>query len=184
MRNARAGLTACLVIAISALDSAAHAELFRCKGPDGKPIFTDQKHTCPGADPSEPAGIVHRAPTPEVVPRDANAPPSAIAAPDAPVTDEAVDAAAQWKQKKLDAEQKVEQIRARRDWIKNYVSFCNRGAYVTTRDDAGIKQVVNCSELHRELHSLETQEAAARDYLATGLPEECRRAGCLPGWLR
>ena len=36
----------------------------------------------------------------------------------------------------------------------------------------------------REFHDLEQQEAAAREYLATGLPEECRRAGCLPGWLR
>ena len=54
------------LLAVSALATAAHAELFRCTGPDGKTIFTDQKHTCPGADASEPAGVVHRAETPEV----------------------------------------------------------------------------------------------------------------------
>ena len=64
------------------------------------------------------------------------------------------------------------------------MSYCNRGAYITTRDDAGIQQVVNCSELRREFHDLEAKEAAGRDYLANGLAEECRRAGCRPGWLR
>jgi hypothetical protein len=44
--------------------------------------------------------------------------------------------------------------------------------------------MANCSELKHELDEVETQEAAARDYLATGLAEECRRAGCLPGWVR
>jgi hypothetical protein len=164
--------------AVATIATAAHAELFRCNGPDGKPIYTDQKHTCPGAEASEPAGVVHRAPTPET--------PSTPAAPSRDPHAAAVesDVAAQWKQKKIDAEQRLEEIRARRDWIKTYVSYCNRGGYVTTRDDAGLQQVVNCSELKREFHSLETKEAAASDYLATGLAEECRKAGCLPGWLR
>ena len=64
------------------------------------------------------------------------------------------------------------------------MGYCNRGAYVTTRDDAGLPQVVNCSELKREFHSLEEKEAAASAYLTTGLADECRKSGCLPGWLR
>lgn len=171
------------LLAVTALATAAHAELFRCTGPDGKTIYTDQKHTCPGADASEPAGVVHRAETPEGPKRDADVVPAARSSePHAP--DAAEQAAALWKQKKRDAEERVEEIHARRDWIRKYVGYCNRGAWITTRDEAGIQQVVNCTELHRELTSLETQEAAAREYLATGLPEECRRAGCLPGWLR
>ncbi len=176
MENALATL-----FAVSAIATAAHAELFRCTGPDGKPVYTDQKHTCPGAEASEPAGVVHRAPTPET--HDPASTPAALSRDShAPAAD--ADAAAQWKQKKLDAEQSLEQIRARREWIKTYVSYCNRGAYVTTRDDAGLQQVVNCSELKREFHALETKEAAASDYLARGLAEECRKSGCLPGWLR
>ena len=170
------------LLAVSALASATHAELFRCTGPDGKTIFTDQKHTCPGADASEPAGVVHHAETPEVPKRDADVPAARSSEPQAPDVDEQAEEL--WKQKKRDAEQRVEQLHARRDWIRKYVGYCNRGAWVTTRDEAGIQQVVNCTELHRELTALETQEASAREYLATGLREECRRAGCLPGWLR
>jgi hypothetical protein len=185
--SARAGLTAGLwiAIAIASHAGAAHAELFRCTGPDGKAIFTDQKSRCPGADASEPAGVVHRAPTPDVAPRDVDAPPSSIAAPGASVSDEAADAAGVWKRKKLEAEQRLAQLQARRDRMEPIVSHCNRpGRYVTSRDDAGIQQVANCSELKRQFDMLENQEAAARDYLTTGLPDECRRAGCLPGWVR
>jgi hypothetical protein len=183
MRLAVPVLTFLLALALPA--TAARAELFRCTGPDGKAIFTDQKHTCPGAEPSEPAGVVHRAETPEsrhdaADPADA-APAAPSREPQAPDTHSE---AAQWKQKKLDAESAIEQIQARRESMKPYVGHCNRGGWVRTRDDAGIQQVVNCSILKREFNALETQEAAARDYLANGLPEECRRAGCLPGWLR
>jgi hypothetical protein len=173
--------TLAALIAGLALASAAHAELFRCIGPDGKEIFTDQKHSCPGAESSEPAGVVHRAETPEAPKRDAV---PAARSGDSRTSEMEAAAAAQWRQKKLDAEQKLAQIQARREWITTYVSYCSHGAYVTTRDDAGIQQVVNCTELHRELNALESQEASTREYLATGLPDECRKAGCLPGWLR
>jgi hypothetical protein len=161
-----------LALALSA--TAARAELFRCTGPDGKTIFTDQKQNCPGAEPSEPSGVVHRAETPE------SAPAAPSRAPGASDESEAM----QWKQKKRDAESAIEQIEARRAWMKPYVGHCNRGGWVKTRDDAGIEQVVNCSLLRREYSELEQQQAAARDYLEKGLAEECRRAGCLPGWLR
>jgi hypothetical protein len=182
MRFAAPVLTFLLAFALPA--AVARAELFRCTGPDGKTIFTDQKHTCPDAEPSEPAGVVHRAETPETR-HDAGESPSAPAAlsrePSAP---DAHSQAAQWKQKKLDAEDAIAEIQAQRARMKPYVGHCNRGGWVRTRDDAGIQQVVNCSMLKREFDSLETREAAARDYLENGLPEECRRAGCLPGWLR
>jgi Domain of unknown function (DUF4124) len=172
-----------LALALVLLGTAARAELFRCTGPDGKTIFTDQKQNCPGAEPSEPTGVVHRAETPESV-RSApdHEPAAASRDPNAPQVDSE---AAQWKQKKLDVERQIAKIHAQRDVMDRFVSHCNRpGRYVTTRDDAGIQQVVSCSDLKRQFDALGSQEAAARDYLATGLPEECRRAGCLPGWLR
>ena len=164
-----------LLFTLAFTGTSARAELFRCTGPDGKTIYTDQKQACPGAEPSEPSGVVHRTETPESAPA---APSRELRTPDAESE------AAQWKQKKLDAEREIEAIEARRAWMKPYVGHCNRGGWVTTRDDAGIQQVVNCSVLRGRFKELETQEAAAREYLATGLPEECRRAGCLPGWLR
>jgi hypothetical protein len=55
---------------------------------------------------------------------------------------------------------------------------------MVTYDDAGIKQAVRCSDVKKELKALEQQEASARHYLQHELAEECRRAGCLPGWIR
>ena len=75
-------------------------------------------------------------------------------------------------------------LRAQREHIESYVGYCNRGDYVTVRDDAGIKQRVNCSMLKQEHSELEKQEAAALEYLETGLADDCRKAGCLPGWVR
>src|SRR5687767_6812274 len=103
------------------LGSAAHAELYQCRGPDGKTIYTDQKDTCPGADPFEPSGVVHKAVTPE--------PPSAGPASRVgdPLEQEAqANAAAQWKQRKAEAEQRLQSLQARREYIERYVGFCNR----------------------------------------------------------
>ena len=55
---------------------------------------------------------------------------------------------------------------------------------MTTRDKAGIKRAVPCSEIRGEFDVLDQREARVRNYLENELPEECRRAGCLPGWLR
>jgi hypothetical protein len=183
MRSKAVWSAAALAVALGA--GSAHAELFRCKGPDGKTIYTDQKETCPGADPFEPSGVVHKAVTPEPPSAEPGRPDGPASHASDPLAEEAkADAAAQWKQRKLEAEQRVKSAQAQREHLEKYVSYCNRGAYVTTRDDAGIKQVVNCSELKREHSELEQQEAQAREYLETGLADDCRKAGCLPGWVR
>jgi hypothetical protein len=174
------------VFAVAALATSARAELFRCTGPDGKTVYTDQKHTCPGADPSEPTGVVHRAPTPEAIKSDPEPEQGAPAArASEPKPADSAQEAAFWKQKRRDAEANLARIRARRESFDRAADHCSRpGKYVITRDDAGIKQYVNCSQLLDQFHALEAQEASARDYLASGLSEECRRAGCLPGWVR
>jgi hypothetical protein len=38
--------------------------------------------------------------------------------------------------------------------------------------------------VRRDYASLEKQQEETRAYLDEGLEEECRRAGCLPGWIR
>jgi Domain of unknown function (DUF4124) len=157
------------------LASPAGAELFRCTTPDGQTVFTDKKGTCPGAEPFEPSGEVQSADTP-------SAPPPAARKP---LADEAeAEQARLWRDKKRAAEEDLAGVQKHRDYLQQYVSFCNRGGYVTTRDDAGIKKRVNCSELRSEFNGLEEQEAAALDYLQNGLAEDCRKAGCLPGWIR
>jgi hypothetical protein len=55
---------------------------------------------------------------------------------------------------------------------------------VFARDAAGVKERIPCSQLHARLAALDAQQTALRNYLEHELPEECRRAGCLPGWVR
>ncbi len=168
-----------LAIATALLLAApASAELFRCTGPDGKTIFTDQKGVCPDAESFEPDVVIHKAPN-------VSKERAAIARHRQWTDERAVDSAAQaWKQKQRDARARIDQIQQRREKMKPYVTHCNRGGYVTVRDDAGIQDVVNCSKLRHEFAQLDALEEDATRYLNDVLPEECRKAGCLPGWLR
>jgi len=166
-------------VAVAALlTGSASAELYRCEGPDGEPVFTDQKGVCPGAEGFEPDGVVLQAPSP-------TAPPAAILRRNRILSDHAAESGAEeWQQKKREAEARVQQIQVQRDRMKPYVGHCNRGGYVATRDDAGIEQMVNCSQLRERFAELDAEEAKAKAYLDDGLPEECRKAGCEPGWIR
>lgn len=175
IRGAKAWAAGLFVAGVTLGSAPAWAELFRCAGPDGKMIYTDQKALCPGAEAHEPSGVVHN--TPSAPKRTAPA-----ARRRAPLVDESQ--APIWRQKRLDAETAIEQIRVHREKLRPHVSHCNRGGYVTTRDDAGIKRRVSCSWLRSEFAKLDDQEAEARAYLDGGLRDECRRAGCLPGWIR
>lgn len=157
----------------------AGAELLRCKGPDGRIIYTDQAARCPGSEPFEPSGAIQKA-------------PSVAPAPDTPrprsphdlVEDAERARAARWAAKKRAAEEELEQVTARQEWLREYITHCNRGGYVTTRDDAGIKHTIPCDAFRRDSDALAQREAELRTYLQSGLQEECRRAGCLPGWIR
>jgi uncharacterized protein DUF4124 len=169
-----------LALALSALAATpAAAELYRCQDPDGRTIYTDQKDACPGAKPFEPSGQVLSAPTPAGSAQPAPAAPPAAAEPD---TDAAMEQ--HWQDKRRAALAQIAQIQQRRQYLEKYVNHCKWRDYVATRDDAGVEKVVNCSEMRREFAALDEEEAAARDYLNEGLPEECRKAGCLPGWVR
>lgn len=166
-----------LVLALAAAVPAG-AELYRCEGPDGRAIFSDQQSACPGADAYEPVGRVTSSG------RSEDAPPAAAPGLASPESSAEEILERQWREKKLEAEQALRQVRERRERLQPLVSHCNRGGWVTARDDAGIKQRVNCSKLKREFAGLEEAEGQARTYLEEGLAEDCRRAGCLPGWIR
>jgi hypothetical protein len=164
---------------------AASAELLRCADANGRTIYTDNPSLCPGADPFQPKGEVHG------IEPDAAVPP---AAPEPSrrersqrrrrVAEAEAAEAARWKQKRLEKEQELEQILARREQMRELVSHCNRGGQAITLDDAGIKRRLSCSVVREEFDSLDTRESSVRSYLHEGLQEECRRAGCLPGWIR
>jgi hypothetical protein len=162
------------------------AELLRCKGPDGRMIYTDNKVLCPGAKHVEPRGEVHRAKGPDA--------PAASRSPLGDRRDRAesrrraaeaeAGEARRWRRKREEGEEALRTIAGRRVELKEVVTWCNRGGSIVARDDAGIKQNVPCRQIRTEYTALDDEEAKIRAYLERGLAEECRRAGCLPGWIR
>lgn len=176
------------VVLATALGSAAEragAELYRCKGPDGKTLYTDNKALCPGADAFEPQGEVQEAPGPDARSTPASRDTRADRAEARRLAEESEQGEARrWRQKREDAERRLEEVGQRRAYLGEYVTWCNRGGSVLMRDDAGIKRKIPCTALRAEIATLETEEAQLHQYLEQELPEACRRAGCLPGWLR
>jgi hypothetical protein len=92
--------------------------------------------------------------------------------------------AAVWRQRKTEKEDELRRVTSEYESLKSYVTFCNRGNYVFTDDEAGMKTQVSCRDLGARLAALDVRVQGLRDYLDRELPDECRRAGCLPGWLR
>jgi len=174
----------CLVaiaVAMGAPGPAA-AEFYRCTGPDGRAIFTDNPAACPGAKEHEPVGKV------QTIPTERNAQP---AAPDPVPRGASVDPIEEeraqkqhWQQKKRMKEEELRQLQERHDQLAKYVTACNRGMEVISKDETGIKYRVSCDEIRKEYEKTEALQKPIREYLETGLARECRQAGCLPGWIR
>jgi hypothetical protein len=161
----------------------ARGDLLRCPGPDGNIIYTDDPSVCPGAKPFEPAGAVHS--VEPVAPAALGRQRRLEAMERQRMRDQAeAGEIERWQLKKRAKQEELESIAARREDLLGLLAWCNRGGRVVTYDDAGIKRAVRCSDVKKELKELEQQEASVRQYLKHELAEECRRAGCLPGWIR
>jgi hypothetical protein len=176
-------VAALATVGLVALAAPLRADLLRCTGPDGRTVFTNDAARCPGAQPFEPEATLQGVDPDPAAPPAEPLPAPPRGGPDLREQAQQTQAEA-WRQKRLDKERELEQIRAARDYLTPFVGHCNRGGTVLTADGVGMKHKVSCSQLQDELDHLAEREAAARDYLEHGLPEECRRAGCLPGWIR
>ena len=180
MARALGVLTAVLAAGV-VLPGAAAAGLYRCPRPDGSVVYTDNPGSCPNAQSHEPSGAVQRI---------QGAPPSRAAAR-APAPDQAAlqqqaeaDNARAWRQKKLQSEQELRGLDQQRENLLQYVTWCNRGGELIQRDASGLNRKVSCGSVRGELEAVDARRAELRAYLDEGLEEECRRAGCLPGWIR
>ncbi|MEN8162353.1 MAG: hypothetical protein ABFS41_19940, partial [Myxococcota bacterium] len=60
----------------------------------------------------------------------------------------------------------------------------NRGHEVWATDRDGLKRGVDCNDAKRQEAQLRRATQQLEHYLAEGLEDECRRSGCLPGWIR
>jgi len=169
-------------LASAAMALPAAAELYRCTGPGGDIIFTDDKSNCPGAAKHDPQAEL------QTVPADTESP---AAAPARATRDSYARRAAheraqkvQWQQKKRSKEEELRMLQARQSQLARYVKSCNRGVEIIGRDETGIKYRVSCDHIRQEYAENEARQVPLRDYLTTGLQRECRQSGCLPGWIR
>ena len=155
------------------------AEIYKCVGADGETLFTSNRSQCPGAARHQPAGRVEKLP--------AQSKSSVRRAP-ARFRSHGISSAAAnealWRGKKLRAETELRDLEGRLEYVRQAVGWCNRGHALYSEDETGIRRGYDCKNVYNEYEQVKAQMAGLRLYLEEGLEEECRRAGCLPGWIR
>jgi len=169
-----------LLAAVLALGTseAARTEIYKCVGPDGKTLFTSDLSQCPGAERHESSGRL------ETVPSRSRPP---VGRPPASRRGQVIGSAgnkALWSGKKREAETELRDLEQRLEYLRRAVTWCNRGHALYTEDDHGIRSSYDCGDVRNEHEEVKARLEGLRLYLDEGLEEECRRAGCLPGWIR
>jgi hypothetical protein len=178
-----------LALALLAAAAPAGAEMYRCEGPDGTITFTGDASACPGARKHAPSRELQRvpgegaeAPAPDAVADPTAEPPAPAKRRSTADTEDAQ--AAMWKRKRTDAEAERRTVEHQLEEYVEMVNWCNRGGGVVLEDRVGVQRDYDCTEVRSEHDRLSARAAELRSYLAGGLEEECRREGCLPGWVR
>lgn len=190
MRNHRIHV---LVLALLAAAAPAGAEMYRCEKPDGTITFTGDASACPGAAPHAPKGNLQRvdggdsgsgaAMEVDPVTGESEAPPARPAKRRDAAADEEVQAAT-WRAKRSEAESESRQVESAREEFQEMVTWCNRGGTLELEERTGMRRDYSCTEARSEYDRLSARAAELKRYLNGGLEEECRREGCLPGWIR
>lgn len=184
MTRARLAFALLAVASLAAATAGrAGADLYRCQGPDGRIVFSDNPGACPGARPHEPADVV------QTLPADgarAAPPPAAVDEPIRALREEAEQTqAAAWRERKAAKQEELRSLEEREAKFQRYTKWCNKGGTLFEKDETtGLKSRVECEDVRAELEQIQAAQAGVREYLERGIHEECRRAGCLPGWLR
>jgi hypothetical protein len=181
----RAALSAAVALVLAA---SAQAEIFRCVGPNGDVRFTSNAAQCPNAPPHAPKeGALQRVEKPQAPLTSARPGSTASAHRTAgpAARDTSAAAEATWREKKAEAERTLHTLEAAHERVLAAVHWCNKGHSVTTENPrTGLREQVPCDDIDADRAKLERELEQARAVLATGLEEECREAGCMPGWIR
>jgi len=157
----------------------ARAEIYKCVGADGNTLFTSDRSQCPGAVRHQSTGRVEKVPA---------QPRSSIRHAPARLRGREIGSVAGnealWRGKKLRAEAELQGLEGRFEYMRQAAGWCNRGHSLFAEDELGIRRSYDCQDVHNEQEQLKARLTGLRLYLEEGLEEECRRAGCLPGWIR
>lgn len=175
-------LLAIAMMACFASAGVATAELYRCVRADGSTVYTDSKATCPGAKAHHPTGVVQNYRSPAPAPARAAV---SLRAERAALIDRSQAASeASWRRKKQQTIDELEKVTKRIGNWKRFVTHCNRGGSLYRTKENGLRTGLSCDWLRREVPTLENRRDVLQEYLDHGLREDCRKSGCLPGWLR
>jgi len=183
--SARLIAAAALPLLLTVAAAPAAAQIYKCVGPDGKTSYTGDRSQCVAAQEHELQKEIQIEPqvnrTGSMAAR-GRAPqrsrPAALAG--APSGGEE----AMWRRKQSEAKKKLEEVTRLHLRRQKMVKACNRGSNWWGTDESGIRRHLSCDDLKRELAELAQERKKLEAYLGGGLRDECRRAGCLPGWLR
>jgi hypothetical protein len=89
-----------------------------------------------------------------------------------------------WRRKRPVAEQELRQVDERIATMNTVIKTCNRGGEWYKTEASGIRKHIPCGELRSRQADIEKRQQELVEYLEDGLEDECRRAGCQPGWVR
>jgi hypothetical protein len=89
-----------------------------------------------------------------------------------------------WRRKRVEAESELAGLERQVGQWKELVSWCNRGGEVVVEDQVGVRDRYSCDDARAQYERIDERIDELRGYLDGGLEDECRRAGCLPGWVR
>lgn len=166
----------------------AAAEIYRCVGANGEVRYVSSAAQCPNALPVAPKESavqrVGKSSAPLATARPGATSSSARRAASAAAANDAAQEIA-WRNKKAEAERKVQVLEAQEKRLDAAMHWCNKGHEVVRKDPrTGIREEVPCERIQDDHERAEAELETARAYLGSGLEEECRRSGCMPGWIR
>jgi len=176
-------LFAGLLGAALAAQLAIAGEFLTYRTPDGSVGITDDPKLVPAG-----AEILRRDPkTPQREPRsrDADVPPAAhrnLPAQRFSDTDPDAAEATHWRQKLHQARQDEERAAHALELAERDYRSCRRRENLGSSSQTHIPGETSCDEAPVEAAQREYERA--KTYAEDGIEDECRRAGCLPGWLR
>lgn len=164
---------------ILGLAAGAGAGIYECVGPDGKTVFTSDANACPGTKPH----VLQKQLQTVVEGQGARSHQSSRpAARRSGGSNDGIER--MWRSKRPAAERELRQAEEHLRQMLSVVKSCNRGGEWYQTGESGIRQHIPCEELRDRLQEAQQKRDDLVEYLADGLEDECRRAGCQPGWVR
>jgi len=168
---------ALLSVVLAGSSGPALSEIYHCTLADGTVTFTTDPASCGGgARPYEPSGNVQTLKSEPIVVPPAPGPAAVSSVEDGQEV--------MWQRKRVDAERELGALEGGVDEFRQLVSWCNRGGDLTVENKYGLRQDYSCDDARVTYDRMSTRIEELRHYLGGGLDEECRRSGCLPGWIR